>query len=112
MLQIIGVKSCTETRKALRFCKERSIAHQFVDLKERALSEGEWQKIFQALEPASLIDEQGSFYAKQGYAWRAYDPEEELRAHPQLLKTPLLKTARKIVAGCDDAFLLSQQENR
>ena len=46
MFQIIGNKKCILTKKALRYCKERSIDFQFVDLQMRELSPGEWEKIF------------------------------------------------------------------
>lgn len=110
MLQIIGIKSNPETRKALRFCSERSIPHQFVDLRERALSPGEWKKLFQAHDPESLVDSDSSYYTKEGYAWRAYDAQEELQSHPQLLRTPVLKTSRRIVVGFDPDFLLDARE--
>lgn len=107
MLQIIGTKKCPETRKALRYCKERSIAHQFVDLNERGLSDGEWEKVFRCLDPASLVDDQSKFYQMGGYAWRAYDPEEELVEHSQLLKTPLLKFKQRVAQGVDTDFIES-----
>lgn len=109
MLQIIGTKSCPDTRKALRFCAERSIACQFVDLRERELSKGEWQRVFQALDAESLVDTTSPFYIKEGYAWREYDAQEELRSHPALLRTPLLKTSRRIVVGYDADFLLKEK---
>lgn len=41
MIQIIGTKKkCKDTAKAIRSCKERSIAFQFVDLGQRTLSDG------------------------------------------------------------------------
>lgn len=111
MLQIIGTKKCPETRKSIRFCKEHSIDFQFVDLIARNLSDGEWDNIFHGIEGANLIDEDSAYYKKEGYAWRAYDPEEELRLHPQLLKTPLLRKARKVIIGNDVTFLQTLQES-
>ncbi len=105
MLQIIGTKKCPVTKKALRYCKERSIAHQFIDLNDRELSEGEWRKVFASLDAESLVDDTSAYYRKEGYAWREFDSEEELRCHPQLLKTPLLKHQDKVVAGLDTEFL-------
>lgn len=106
MLQIIGIKSSNESRKALRFCKERSIAHQFVDLKERPLSKGEWVKIFSAVEPLSLIDTESSYYKKEGYSFREFDPIEELMLNPQLLKLPLLVRKHKVAVGFDSHFIV------
>jgi len=112
VLQIIGTKSCIGTKKALRFCKERSIPHQFVDLHRRALSEGEWEKVFRSLEASTLIDEASQWYRKEGYAWRTFDAREELQAHPELLRTPLLKYAHMVVAGFDEQFILDHRGQR
>ncbi len=105
MLQIIGTTQCKETRKAIRFCKERSIDHQFVDLKQRALSPGEWESILSRVAAQTLIDEQSSYYRKEGYAWREYDAQEELIEHPQLLKTPVLRDKHRVAVGYDMTFL-------
>jgi arsenate reductase len=111
VLQVIGTQKCSETRKSIRFCKEHSIDFQFVDLLARNLSDGEWNNIFQVIDGAFLIDENSTYYKKEGYAWRAYDPEEELRLHPQLLKTPLLRKARKVIVGHNVTFLQTLQES-
>ena len=109
-IQIIGTKKCPETRKALRFCKERSIEHQLVNLDDRELSAGEWEKIFRSIDAHSLINPDSKYYQKEGYAWRDYEVEEELREHPQLLKTPLLKTKQRVVLGFNTDFLASYVE--
>ena len=111
LLQIIGTRKCPETRKALRFCKERSIEHQFVDLVQRDLSDGEWKKILQVHDPQSLFGVTSTILVKQGYSWRAYDPEEELRLHPELLRIPILKGERGICVGFDTACLEAYKEH-
>jgi arsenate reductase-like glutaredoxin family protein len=112
VLQIIGTKQCKETRKAIRFCKERSIAYQYVDLKQRSLSPGEWDRILSKVEPRALIDEQSSYYSKEGYAWREFDAQEELIGHPQLLKTPVLRDKSHVAVGYDIDFLDQYKERQ
>ncbi|WP_041384752.1 arsenate reductase family protein [Sphaerochaeta pleomorpha] len=99
MIQIIGTKKCKETSKALRACKERSFCFQFVDLSQRELSIGEWNAIFSATEPESLIDTSSPFYIKNGYTFREFSIREELVEHPQLLKTPILRNKGKVCVG-------------
>lgn len=106
MIQIIGTKKCKETAKALRACKERSLGFQFVDLSQRELSPGEWNAIFSAVELESLIDTSSSYYTKNGYMFREFDIREELVEHPQLLKTPILRTKGKACVGFDLDTLL------
>ena len=48
-IQIFGTKKSSDTRKAERFFKERGIRFQFVDLKEKGLSRGEFQSVMQAV---------------------------------------------------------------
>ena len=47
-IQIFGTKKCNDTKKAERFFKERGIKYQFVDMKEKGLSKGEFQAVAQA----------------------------------------------------------------
>ena len=47
-IQIFGTKKNADTRKAERFFKERGIKYQFVDMKEKGLSKGEFRKVCQA----------------------------------------------------------------
>ena len=48
-IQIFGTKKSADTRKAERYFKERRIKYQFVDLKEKGLSKGEFRKVCQAV---------------------------------------------------------------
>jgi len=105
MLQIIGTKKSVLTKKALRYCKERSIEHQFVDLLQRELSDGEWTKIFSQISSDDLIDTESTLYKKEGYAYREYDPQEEVIEHPQLLAIPLLKQKNKVLLIKNDEEL-------
>ena len=49
MIQVFGTKKSSDTRKAERYFKERGIKIQFVDLKEKGLSKGEFQSVLQAV---------------------------------------------------------------
>ena len=44
-IQIFGTKKCNDTKKAERFFKERGIKYQFVDMKEKGMSKGEFNSI-------------------------------------------------------------------
>ena len=44
-IQIFGTKKCNDTRKAERFFKERGIKYQFVDMKEKGMSKGEFTAV-------------------------------------------------------------------
>ena len=105
MLQVIGRASCRNTQKAVRWLNERRKEYQFVDLSKRELSEKEWKSIFSSCSPDEYIDAKGKYFTKNGYAWRDYDPEEEVMEHPELLKTPVLRVKEKAAVGFDEDFL-------
>jgi len=107
VIQIIGTKKDRETAKAIRFCKERSIACQLVDLSQRPLSPGEWDSIFSCYEPLSLIDSESASYRKGGYEHRIYDAKEELMEDPSLLRLPILRSRGRVHVGFDEAILTS-----
>ena len=57
-IQIFGTKKSADTRKAERYFKERRIKYQFVDLKEKGLSKGEFRKVSQSVGSLeAMIDE-------------------------------------------------------
>lgn len=101
-LQIIGRKGSKETRKAERWCTDRSIRYQFVDLDQRPLSVGELGKILQHVEAEQLIDTESKAYRKGGFAYLEYDPVEEILEDPQLLKSPILRSDHGVAVGFDE----------
>ena len=46
-IQIFGTKKCNDTKKAERFFKERGIKYQFIDIKEKGMSKGEFNSVAQ-----------------------------------------------------------------
>ncbi len=47
-IQIFGTKKCNDTKKAERFFRERGIKYQFIDMKEKGMSKGEFTSVAQA----------------------------------------------------------------
>ena len=47
-IQIFGTKKSRDTRAAERFFKERGIRYQFVDMKEKGLSRGEFDAVLRS----------------------------------------------------------------
>ena len=46
-IQSFGTKKCNDTKKAERFFKERGIKFQFIDMKEKGMSKGEFNSVAQ-----------------------------------------------------------------
>lgn len=101
-IQIFGTKKCAETRKADRYFKERGIKVQFIDLKEKGMSKGEFTSVKQAVGGIDkLIDGNGK--DKNTLALLAYlseaDKEEKLLENQQLMKTPVVRNGRMATVG-------------
>ncbi len=102
-VQIIGTKKCNETKKALRFCKERGIDAQFRDINETPLSDGELKNIFRQIPAERLIDTASIIFVKGNYSWKEYDAAEEIASDNRLMKTPVVRIGKKIFPGFDPA---------
>lgn len=98
-IQIMGTKKCKETKKALRFFKERGIKPHEVDLAVKGISPGEVDSILRSVPPDELMDQESPLFQKEGYAYRDYDPREEVIEKPLLLKTPVVRFEGKATLG-------------
>ena len=100
-IQIFGTKKCNDTKKAERFFKERGIKYQFIDMKEKGMSKGEFNSVAQAnggLE--NMVNWDGK--DKELLALIKYiadeDKLEKVLENPQVIKTPVVYTW--VSAGC------------
>ena len=101
-IQIFGTKKCNDTKKAERFFKERGIKYQFIDMKEKGMSKGEFNSVAQVnggLE--NMINWEGK--DKDLLALIKYTVEEDKLAkvleNPQVLKTPVVRNGKQSTLG-------------
>ena len=101
-IQIFGTKKCNETKKAERFFKERGIKYQFIDMKEKGMSKGEFTSVAQAnggLE--NMINWDGK--NKDILALIKYiadeDKLEKILENPQVIKTPVVRNGKQSTLG-------------
>jgi arsenate reductase len=100
--QVFGTKKCSETRKALRFFKERGVRIQEIDLGQRGMSPGELKSVAAQHGWSSLLDREGARFRDRGLAHsRLTDPEVErlLAADAALLRTPIVRRGQKSTVG-------------
>ena len=103
-LQLFGRKKDRETQRADRWLKERRIDYSFLDLDQKALSPGELDSIARAVGGhGALVDAGSPAYKNGGWAHRAFDAREELLAHPELTRVPILRASPKAAVGFDEA---------
>ena len=101
-IQIFGTKKCNDTKKAERFFKERGIKYQFIDLKEKTLSKGEFTSVAQAVGGMEqMIDEQTK--DKDTLALIKYiaeaDKVNKILENPQILRTPIVRNGKQATIG-------------
>ncbi len=98
-IQIFGTKKCSDTQKAIRFFKERSVKTQFIDLNEKGLSKGELDSVSKFIPIEELIDKDGKQFKKRNLEFMTYELETELLSDPLLFKTPITRFGRKAALG-------------
>ena len=101
-IQILGTKKCNDTKKAERFFKERGIRYQFIDMKEKGMSKGEFTSVAQAnggLE--NMINWECK--DKDMLALIKYianeDKLEKVLENPQVIKTPVVRNGKQSTLG-------------
>ena len=101
-IQIFGTKKCNDTKKAERYFKERGIKFQFIDMKEKGMSKGEFTAVASAnggIE--SLIDEnakdQDTLSLVKYIA--AEDKLEKILENQQIIKTPIVRNGKQSTIG-------------
>lgn len=101
-IQIFGTKKSQDTRKAERFFKERGIRYQFVDMKEKGLSKGEFESVKKALGGLENMIDQGckdrDLLAL--ITWIAEeDRAQKVLENQSVLKIPIVRNGRQATAG-------------
>lgn len=101
-IQIFGTTKCFETKKTQRYFKERGIKFQFIDLKEKGLSKGEFNSVKQAVGGyGNMINQNAK--DKDTLALIAYiaeeDKEEKILENQQILLTPIVRNGKCAAIG-------------
>lgn len=101
-VQIFGTLKCFDTKKAQRYFKERGVKFQFINLKEKGLSKGEFSSVKQAVGGLSnMINEQckdQDALALIKYIAEA-SKEEKILENQQILLTPIVRNGRLATIG-------------
>ena len=101
-IQIFGTKKCFDTKKAQRYFKERGVKFQFIDLKEKGMSKGEFRSVKQA---AGGLDAMLDTECKDQDALALVryiadaDKEEKILENQQILKTPIVRNGKEATVG-------------
>lgn len=106
IIQVFGREDSSETRAALRFFKERRLTVQFVDLRRKPISAGEFRRFSDRLGPPALADTTGRAWTDAGLGYLRMTADElaaRLLADQSLLRLPLVRVGNGVAAGRDEA---------
>ncbi len=99
-IQIFGKKSCSETRKAERWFKERSIQVQFIDLKEKGFSPKELETVARPIGYENLVDKESRLFKEKGLAFMSPSRiPKVLLDDAMLVKTPVVRNGSQATLG-------------
>ena len=101
-IQIFGTKKNFDSKKAERYFKERGIKYQFIDMKEKGLSKGEFQSVCQAVGGDNkLIDTDCK--DKDLLALITYiaeeDKAEKILENQSIIKVPVVRNGKQATVG-------------
>ena len=101
-IQIFGTKKCNDTKKAERFFKERGIKYQFIDMREKGMSKGEFTSVAQANGGTmNMVNWDGK--DKDLLALIKYitdeDKLEKILENPSVIKTPVVRNGKQSTIG-------------
>lgn len=101
-IQIFGAAKCFDTKKAQRYFKERGVKAQFIDLKEKGMSKGEYTSVKQAIGGLDKMLN-SNCKDKDALALVRYISEEErdekVLLNQQVLLTPIVRNGKKATIG-------------
>lgn len=101
-IQIFGTKKCNDTKKAERYFKERGIRYQFIDMKEKGMSKGEFTAVAQANGGVSnMIDENCKDRGLVTLLNYLSDEDRlaKILENPSVIRTPIVRNGRQSTIG-------------
>lgn len=101
-IQIFGTNKCFDTKKAMRYFKERNVKYQFIDMKEKGMSKSEYTSVKQAvggLSPMLNLNCKD----KDALALIQYisdeEKDEKVLLNQKVLLTPIVRNGKQATVG-------------
>lgn len=108
MIQIFGINKSFDCKTAQRWFKERRIQFQFVDLKEKEMSRGEFDSVLDAIAKSAgsraaalevLIDKDSREYASIAYLDDSDKADKLFENQLKLLKLPVCRNGKNLATA-------------
>ncbi|MBO4360672.1 MAG: ArsC family transcriptional regulator [Eubacteriaceae bacterium] len=99
-IQIFGTSKSADTRKAQRFFKERGIRFQFIDMKQKGMSRGEFNSVLKAVGGVeAMLDGDARDADALALVRYIYDKEDKLYENQQVIKLPVVRNGSRATVG-------------
>ena len=99
-IQIFGTSKSFDSKKAERWFKERRVKYQYIDLRTKGLSAGEYRSVKAAVGYDALVDRDGKAWKELYMDYRTpQDAELTLLEHPELFRAPIVRNGRAATVG-------------
>ena len=99
---LYGIPTCDTCKKALKALKDEGYEVIFRDIRAEPLSEIEWAEFLVEF-GSTLVNQKSTTYRGLSMWLRESEADAQLRAHPTLMKRPVLKFGNKLTVGWDPA---------
>ena len=104
-IQIFGKSKCFDTRKAERYCKERRIKYQYIDIIKYGMSRGELKSVCNVVGMDAVVNTEDQDYPLYQYLASSEAKLEKLYEIPELIRTPVVRNGKKATVGyCPDIW--------
>ena len=99
-IQIFGTAKSADTRKAQRYFKERNIRFQFIDMRQKGMSRGEFDSVLRAVGGVDImLDIDAKDTEAVSLIRYIYDKEDKLYENQQVIKLPVVRNGRQATVG-------------
>lgn len=99
-IQIFGTAKSADTRKAQRYFKERNIRFQFIDMRQKGMSRGEFDSVLRAVGGVdAMLDVDAKDTQAVSLIRYIYDKEDKLYENQQVIKLPVVRNGRQATVG-------------
>ena len=99
VVTIYGIKNCDRVKKALKFLTSHSISYEFIDYRERPISEKQYEYLKKAVGIELLVNRRSTTYRNLSDNEKQSIGYELISKHPTLIKRPVLIKDDEVIVG-------------
>ncbi|MDP6163024.1 MAG: Spx/MgsR family RNA polymerase-binding regulatory protein [Candidatus Thioglobus sp.] len=99
---IYGIKNCDTVKKALKFLINHSISYEFIDYREKPISQKQYEGFKKAVGIEVLVNRRSTTYRSLSENEKQSIDFELISKYPTLIKRPVLIKDEKVVVGFNE----------